>query len=72
MTQIITFGETWEKAQVGIRKSDLFPQGVAEVWLLRDLTGRISLLATPEEKEPLLKLAETLFQELGGPCLPSR
>lgn len=71
MTQVITFGETWEKAQAGIRGSNLSSQGVTEVWLLRDLTGRISLLATPEEnREPLLTLAETLSQELGAHAYP--
>ncbi len=71
MAVMVTFNEIWERVRNAIRETRPSLERVQEVWVLRDLMGRISLVSTPEEnRSPLLKLAEVFHRELGPHAYP--
>ncbi len=71
MNRIVTFGETRDLVREAIREAKL-PAGL-EVWILRDLIGRVSvLLPEPEAEppEPIRRLVERLHSILGAHAYP--
>lgn len=71
MTEVITFGDVWDRVYRAVREARPGLKGVQEVWVLRDLKGRVSLVVTPEEDAgPFLRLAEILYRELGAHAYP--
>lgn len=69
--RVVTFADTWSLVKEAIREAHLLPEEVLEVWVIRDLTGRVSLLL-PEggNPGPLQRLAEILYAELGAHAYP--
>ena len=71
MNKVVTFGDTRDLVQEAIRKAEL-PSG-SEIWILRDLIGRISVLlpeSAGEPPEPLRRLVERMASTLGKHAYP--
>jgi hypothetical protein len=71
MNRVVTFGETRDLVRKAIREAEL-PVGL-EVWILRDLIGRVSVLLpepAAEPPEPIRRLVERLHSTLGAHAYP--
>ncbi|WP_448591994.1 KGGVGR-motif variant AAA ATPase [Thermoflexus hugenholtzii] len=71
MNRIVTFGETRDLVREAIREAKL-PAGL-EVWILRDLIGRVSVLlpeSAAEPPEPIRRLVERMPSILGAHAYP--
>jgi len=69
MTRIITFQEIWPRVLDAVHQSGL--SAGSELWILRDLFGRISVLLSSEEvPEPVSRLLERLSTTLGAHAYP--
>ncbi|MCS7179024.1 MAG: P-loop NTPase [Anaerolineae bacterium] len=68
---IVTFDETWNQVREAVQEARPALENVSEVWVLRDLMGRISLAVTPEENQgPFWYLAHILSRRLGAHAYP--
>lgn len=71
MTETVTFSEIWKQVRESVRETTPGLEGVQEIWALRDLSGRVSLVVTPQEEQgPFLQLAEVLHRKLGAHAYP--
>jgi hypothetical protein len=69
MTRIVTFQEIWPRVLDAVHQSGL--SAGSELWILRDLFGRISVLLSSEEvPEPVSRLLERLPTTLGAHAYP--
>lgn len=71
MRGTVTFSEIWDRVLESVREAAPDLGGIQEIWALRDLSGRVSLVVTPqEERGPFLQLAEVLHRGLGAHAYP--
>lgn len=71
MNETVSFSIVWDRVREAVREARSGLQGVREVWFLRDLTGRVSLVVTPEEETgSFAQLAEILARQLGAHAYP--
>ncbi|MCX8066492.1 MAG: P-loop NTPase [Anaerolineae bacterium] len=67
MRELVTFGEVWDRVRSAVREVRPELTDVREIWFLRNLMGRVSLVVTPEEDTgPFLRLGEVLFRSLNA------
>lgn len=77
MTQFVPFDSVWPRVQASVEGIDWSDSGVAELWFVRDLSGRVRILVPQETTDAasegttsvsakiLRGLAETLSEKLG-------
>lgn len=72
MNGFVPFDEIWPRVKKTLETSALTSRGLSELWVVRDLMGRIRLLLPEERKYPpeveraIRELAETLRREVGA------